>query len=139
MLGRGLGDGRAAPQRRRRRGRPRLRIARRPERRKAFLATLRAVVGTEGQRVAALDRLYLAEELPLLIVWGDRDPIIPVAHGEEAHASCPTAASRSSRASATCPSSRRRGRFIAALQRFLDETEPARFDREEWVARFKSA
>jgi hypothetical protein len=31
------------------------------------------------------------------------------------------------------------GRFVAVLQRFLDETEPARFDRDEWVARFKSA
>ena len=60
-----------------------------PERRKAFLATLRSVVGTEGQRVAALDRLYLAEALPLLIVWGDRDPIIPVAHGEDAHRALP--------------------------------------------------
>ena len=60
-----------------------------PERRKAFLATLRSVVGTEGQRVAALDRLYLAEALPLLIVWGDRDPIIPVDHAREAHAAAP--------------------------------------------------
>ncbi len=31
-----------------------------------------------GQRVAAADRLYLAEALPMLIVWGARDPIIPV-------------------------------------------------------------
>ena len=30
-------------------------------RRRAFLGTLRAVVGTDGQRVAATDRLYLAE------------------------------------------------------------------------------
>src|SRR5262249_2614828 len=38
------------------------------DRRKAFLATLHAVVGTDGQRVEALDRLYLAAEMPLLIV-----------------------------------------------------------------------
>src|ERR1700744_128701 len=50
------------------------------DRRKAFLATLHAVVGTEGQRVAALARLDLAEHLPILIVWGERDPIIPVGH-----------------------------------------------------------
>src|SRR3954463_7814086 len=61
-----------------------------PERRKAFLATLRAVVGTEGQRVAALDRLYLAETLPLLIVWGENDPIIPVEHAHAAHAQLPS-------------------------------------------------
>src|SRR5262249_9319248 len=34
-----------------------------PERRKAFVATLRSVVGTQGQRVAALDKLYLADDL----------------------------------------------------------------------------
>jgi hypothetical protein len=31
------------------------------------------------------------------------------------------------------------GSFIAALERFLATTEPAKFDRDEWRARFKSA
>jgi hypothetical protein len=33
----------------------------------------------------------------------------------------------------------RPGHFIAALERFLAETEPAEFDRDEWVSRFKAA
>jgi len=37
------------------------------------------------------------------------------------------------------PQLERPGTFIAAIQRFLDETEPARFDRDEWRARFKTA
>jgi len=110
-----------------------------PERRKAFLATLRSVVGTEGQRVAALDRLYLAEELPLLIVWGDRDPIIPVEHAEAAHRELPNSRLEIFEGVGHVPQLERPGTFIAALQRFLDETEPARFDRDEWRARFKSA
>ena len=111
-----------------------------PERRKAFLATLRAVVGTDGQRVAALDRLYLAEALPLLIVWGDRDPIIPVAHGRRGpRASCPAAASRSSRAPATCPSWR--APAASSPPSSASSTRPSRpeFDRDEWRARFKTA
>lgn len=110
-----------------------------PERRSAFLATLRAVVGTDGQRVAALDRLYLAEALPVLILWGERDPIIPASHGEEAHAHLPNSRLEIFEGVGHMPQIESPGRFIAALQRFLEETEPARFDREEWLARFKSA
>jgi pimeloyl-ACP methyl ester carboxylesterase len=57
--------------------------------RAAFHATLRAVVGPDGQRVFAGDRLYLAEEMPTLIIWGERDPIIPVGHGRRGHAAMP--------------------------------------------------
>jgi len=57
--------------------------------RNAFHATLRAVVGPDGQRVFAGDRLYLAEAMPTLIIWGERDPIIPVGHGRRAHAAMP--------------------------------------------------
>jgi pimeloyl-ACP methyl ester carboxylesterase len=110
-----------------------------PERRKAFLATLRSVVGTEGQRVAALDRLYLADALPLLIVWGDSDPIIPVAHAEEAHAQLPSSQLEIFEGVGHVPQLQCPGRFVAVLERFLAETDPARFDAEEWRARFKAA
>jgi pimeloyl-ACP methyl ester carboxylesterase len=110
-----------------------------PERRKAFLATLRSVVGTEGQRVAALDKLYLAEALPLLIVWGEDDPIIPVEHARAAQEQLPSSRLEIFEETGHVPQLERPGRFIAALERFLAETEPAEFDREEWLARFKAA
>jgi pimeloyl-ACP methyl ester carboxylesterase len=109
------------------------------ERRKAFLATLRAVVGMEGQRIAALDRLYLAETLPLLILWGENDPIIPVEHAREAHAQLPGSRLEIFADTGHVPMLERPGRFIAVLERFLAETEPAEFDRDQWVARFKAA
>ncbi|CAB4875055.1 MAG: alpha/beta fold hydrolase [Actinobacteria bacterium] len=56
------------------------------ERRAAFLATLRSVVGVKGQRVSALDKLHLLDGHQVLIIWGDRDPMIPMAHGAHAHA-----------------------------------------------------
>jgi len=110
-----------------------------PARRKAFLATLRSVVGTEGQRVSATDRFYLAEEVPVLIVWGARDPIIPVGHGEEAHAALPGSTLEVFEGAGHMPQLEQPGHFIAVLERFLAGTEPARFDREEWRARFKVA
>ncbi len=56
-----------------------------PDRRTAFLATLRSVVSPRGQRVSALDKLHMIEGSRVLIVWGDRDPMIPIAHGRAAH------------------------------------------------------
>jgi pimeloyl-ACP methyl ester carboxylesterase len=107
------------------------------ERRKAFLATLRSVVGTQGQRVAAGDRLYLAEALPILIVWGSSDPIIPVGHGEDAHESLAGSRLEVFERVGHLPQLEMPGRFVKVLTEFLAETEPARFDREEWRARFK--
>jgi pimeloyl-ACP methyl ester carboxylesterase len=57
--------------------------------RQAFLHTLRAVIDPRGQRVSAHDRLHLTEVMPSLVVWGERDPIIPVRHGREAHVAMP--------------------------------------------------
>ena len=57
--------------------------------RQAFLQTLRAVVEPGGQRVSANSRLALAAALPALIVWGENDSIIPVAHGATAHEAMP--------------------------------------------------
>lgn len=54
------------------------------ETREAFLATLRSVVDHNGQKVNARDRLYLAQGLPTLIVWGADDSIIPVSHAADA-------------------------------------------------------
>ncbi len=53
--------------------------------RKAFVRTMRGVIEPTGQTVNATDRLYLAARVPTMLVWGDRDPIIPVEHAYAAH------------------------------------------------------
>jgi pimeloyl-ACP methyl ester carboxylesterase len=106
-----------------------------PERRAAFLATLRAVVGTEGQRVHAGDRLYLAEGVPVLIIWGEHDPIIPVHHGEDAHKAIPGSRLEIFEGVGHLPQLEAPARFVAVLERFLAEAEPAQWDNERWRAR----
>jgi pimeloyl-ACP methyl ester carboxylesterase len=59
------------------------------EARAAFVLTARSVIDVRGQRVSGADRLYLAAAVPLLLVWGGRDPVIPVAHGEALHRQLP--------------------------------------------------
>ncbi len=82
------------------------------------------MVGTEGQRVAASDRLYLAEQIPMLIVWGARDPIIPVGHGEGAHRALPGSRLEVFDGVGHLPQIEQPARFVAVLEDFLAETEP---------------
>ncbi len=110
-----------------------------PARRAAFLDTLKAVVGTRGQRVDASDRLYLAEAVPVLIVWGARDSIIPVRHGADAVRAIPGSRLEVFDDVGHMPQLEAPGRFIAVLERFLRETDPVQFDRDEWRARIRGA
>lgn len=59
------------------------------ENRQAFLRTLRAVVDGRGQAVCALNRLHFNADRPVLIITGDQDPVIPVAHAHAAHQAMP--------------------------------------------------
>jgi pimeloyl-ACP methyl ester carboxylesterase len=57
--------------------------------RRAFLRTLRSVVDYRGQAVSALNKLHVAEGLPVVLIWGENDRIIPVAHAYAAHEAVP--------------------------------------------------
>jgi pimeloyl-ACP methyl ester carboxylesterase len=52
-----------------------------PETRRSFLKTIHAVIEVGGQGINATDRLHLATGLPTLIVWGEKDRMIPSSHG----------------------------------------------------------
>ncbi|UUY04247.1 alpha/beta fold hydrolase [Svornostia abyssi] len=107
------------------------------ERRAAFLATLRGVVGVGGQLVNASDRLYLAADIPVLIMWGARDPIIPAHHAEHAHEAMPGSRLVIFDDVGHLPQLEAPVRFVGALERFLEETEPATFDVSAWRARLQ--
>jgi len=101
-----------------------------PETRTAFLETLRAVVGPGGQKVDARDRLYLAEAVPSLIVWGRDDPIIPASHGLAAHEAMP--GSRLELLPAGhFPQLEEPYEFAELLNEFIAETPPARIDADD--------
>ena len=101
-----------------------------PENRAAFLKTLRSVVDAGGQSVSARDRLYLAAAMPTLIVWGDRDPIIPHHHGVEAHEAMPGSRLVLFEGVGHFPHVEVPERFVTAVLEFLATTEPARIDHE---------
>jgi pimeloyl-ACP methyl ester carboxylesterase len=98
------------------------------EARSAFLHTLRAVIEPGGQRVSAVDRLYLAEELPSLILWGERDPLIPVKHAYTAHEAMPGSRLEIFSDAGHFPQLEEPIRFAGVLADFMAQTEPARID-----------
>ncbi len=59
--------------------------------RRSFLRTLRGVIDHSGQAVNAVDRLYLTDAMPTMVIWGTADRIIPVGHAEIARTAMPTA------------------------------------------------
>ena len=102
--------------------------------RRAFLRTLRSVVDFGGQTVSALDRLYLASLMPTLIVWGQRDRIIPVAHAHEAHAAMPGSRLVVFEGSGHFLHTEEPARFVETLVEFVTATEPGLPEGTEWQA-----
>jgi pimeloyl-ACP methyl ester carboxylesterase len=100
--------------------------------RAAFVQTLRSVVEPGGQRVNAANRLYLAEQLPLLLIWGQHDSLIPVAHAHETHEMLPASLLEVFADSGHFPQLDEPERFIDVLGAFIDSTEPSQLDAEGW-------
>ncbi|HWW53081.1 MAG TPA: alpha/beta fold hydrolase [Acidimicrobiales bacterium] len=103
-----------------------------PDARLAFVHTLRSVVDVSGQRVSATDRLYLAAEIPTLLVWGDQDPIIPVEHARRAHADMPGSRLEIFEGAGHFPHCEQPERFVRVLTDFLRTTRPRLVTEERW-------
>jgi pimeloyl-ACP methyl ester carboxylesterase len=92
--------------------------------RDAFIHTMRSVIDHEGQRVSALDRLYLADQMPTLIVWGSDDPVIPVHHGRRAHEIVEHGRYVEISGAGHWPMLDDPDRIVTELTAFMEETEP---------------
>jgi pimeloyl-ACP methyl ester carboxylesterase len=108
------------------------------EARTAFLHTLRTIVDAGGQRVDARDRLYLAQAIPFLIVWGERDPIIPVEHARAAHRLVPGSRLELFPGAGHFPHLDDPLRFVRLLIDFMATSEPAQVHAGRWSELLRS-
>jgi pimeloyl-ACP methyl ester carboxylesterase len=104
------------------------------ESRRAFIRIMRSVIDPGGQSVSAADRLYLAAHMPSLIVWGDRDRIIPLDHAYLAHEAIPNSRLEVMRGVGHYPQVEEPARFVEILKDFLRTTEPSAFDAKELLS-----
>lgn len=96
--------------------------------RRTFFKTLRAVVDNKGQSVSATNRLHLAGRLPFQLIWGDRDPIIPVSHGRATHEAIPGSRLAVIEGTGHYPHVEDPAAVERVLTEFMTVTEPGRID-----------
>ena len=96
----------------------------------AFSRTLRAVVDWRGQVVTMLDRCYLTESVPVQLIWGRHDSVIPVSHARMAHAAMPGSQLEIFDRAGHFPFHDDPDRFVEVVERFIDATEPAEYDQD---------
>jgi pimeloyl-ACP methyl ester carboxylesterase len=101
-----------------------------PKASSAFTRTLRAVVDWRGQMVTMLDRCYLTKSVPVQLIWGTEDVVVPVSHAWMAHAAMPGSQLEIFENSGHFPFHDDPDRFIEVVERFIDTTEPAEYDLE---------
>jgi alpha-beta hydrolase superfamily lysophospholipase len=87
--------------------------------------------------VSANDRLYLAAQIPTLIVWGDRDPFIPVEHAVASHAAIPGSRLEIFEDVGHFPHCEDSARFAEVLIDFMTSTAPARVSELRWRELFQ--
>ncbi|UUU29493.1 alpha/beta fold hydrolase [Streptomyces sp. CA-210063] len=100
--------------------------------RSAFIRTLRAVVDWRGQAVTMLDRCYLTEGMPTMLMWGDRDSVVPVRHAHGAHEAMPGSRLEIFEGAGHFPFHTDPARFLALVEEFTRTTRPADWSREHW-------
>lgn len=103
-----------------------------PATQRAFLRTLRTAIDWRGQHVTMLDRCYLARGVPMLLVWGTRDAIVPFAHAGIAHAAMPGSRLEVFEGAGHYPHHADPERFVRVLREFVAATSPSTFDRAAW-------
>ncbi|WP_051809432.1 alpha/beta fold hydrolase [Actinoplanes subtropicus] len=103
-----------------------------PAARSAFLHVLRHVVDWRGQLITMRDRAYLAQGLPALVVWGDRDHVLPAGQARAAAELMPGARSVVLPGVGHFPHREAPEAFVRAVTDFVEGTRPKRWDARRW-------
>lgn len=92
------------------------------ETRRAFLASSRGVIDVGGQTVSAHNRLAGLASRPSMLVWGERDRMIPAAHVQSAQRELPGTRVEIFPRSGHFPHADEPDRFARVLEEFIADT-----------------
>ena len=109
-----------------------------PAARHAIRHVVRAVVDWHGQIVTMADRAYLTEEMPMWVVWGRDDRVIPVRHASYAAKFAPSSRVEVIADAGHFPHKDHPYRFSRIVHDFIRSTEPAKYSRARFRALLKN-
>jgi pimeloyl-ACP methyl ester carboxylesterase len=100
--------------------------------RTAFLHVLSHVIDWRGQIITMRDRSYLAQGMPILVIWGDGDTVLPFAHATAAVESMPDAQLVTMAGVGHFVHNERPAEFSRAVVNFVKTTAPSSYDPHQW-------
>ena len=92
------------------------------------------VLNWRGQYVTMTDRAYLTRLMPVLVVWGKQDAVIPVAHASTARSYARNAEVHVFDKSGHFPHKDHPEEFCRLVVEFIAANEPAHYHRGRWRA-----
>jgi pimeloyl-ACP methyl ester carboxylesterase len=105
----------------------------------AFAQTVRGALNWSGQRLEGTERFYLLAEVPVLLVGGSRDSVIPIEHTVGAHNLLPGSSLQIFEGAGHFPHAEQPTRFAELLTHFLTNTRASRSDLQSLRRRLQSA
>ena len=109
-----------------------------PYARHAIQHVVRAVVDWRGQIITMADRAYLTEAMPMCVVWGRDDRVIPVRHADNVGELAPKARVEVIPNAGHFPHKDHPHRFAKIVHEFIRTTQPATYSRARFRALLKS-
>jgi pimeloyl-ACP methyl ester carboxylesterase len=103
-----------------------------PAARAAIRHVVRSVVDWQGQIVTMADRAYLTDAMPMCVIWGDQDRVIPTSHAARAAELAPKARIEVMPNAGHFPHKDHPERFARLLHDFVKSTRPASYSRARW-------
>lgn len=105
-----------------------------PEMRRAVQRVTSHVLSWRGQYVTMTDRAYLARLMPMLVIWGKQDAVIPVSHAGTARAYAANAEIHVLERTGHFPHKDHPEEFCRLVIDFISASEPAKYHRGKWRA-----
>ena len=109
-----------------------------PQARSAIRHVVSAVIDWRGQIVTMADRAYLTAAMPMCVIWGTEDSVIPVRHAGNAAEMAPGCTVEVIGNAGHFPHKDHPQRFVKIVNDFIRTTQPATYHRGRWRALLKA-